>query len=233
MILFTTALQLTTLGLGLAIVQQCCEHLRAARAERLLFSLRFAAAALLITGLQPLLALGLLLVLGSLSLLRFNGPYNGGSDRVTLLITLCLFAAYLAPRLALQKLAFGYLALQITYSYFQSGWVKVTNPAWRSGQALVDVFAYTAYPVSEHTRRFAQNPQLLQVMAWAVFGFELLFPLTWLHPAAMVTGLIIAGSFHLANACLFGLNRFFWIWLCAYPALLWWQGEWLVFVRGF
>ena len=33
----------------------------------------------------------------------------------------------------------------------------------------------------------------------------------------------LATLFHLGNALLFGLNRFFWIWLAAYPALLWFQ----------
>jgi hypothetical protein len=34
---------------------------------------------------------------------------------------------------------------------------------------------------------------------------------------------VVAAAFHLANACLFGLNRFLWIWLAAYPPLLWFQ----------
>ena len=29
----------------------------------------------------------------------------------------------------------------------------------------------------------------------------------------------------LQGACLFGLNRFFWTWLAAYPALVWLQGR--------
>ena len=35
--------------------------------------------------------------------------------------------------------------------------------------------------------------------------------------------LALAGLFHLANACLFGLNRFFWTWLAVYPAIVWLQ----------
>ena len=40
---------------------------------------------------------------------------------------------------------------------------------------------------------------------------------------SLVIGLSFATLFHFANACLFGLNRFFWIWLAAYPSLLWLQ----------
>ena len=53
--------------------------------------------------------------------------------------------------------------------------------------------------------------------------FELAFPLTVLSRPALLAGLAVAALFHGANACLFGLNRFFWIWLCAYPSLLWLQ----------
>jgi hypothetical protein len=53
--------------------------------------------------------------------------------------------------------------------------------------------------------------------------FELAFPATLFHPASLVAGLVLAALFHLANAVLFGFNRFFWIWLAAYPSILWFQ----------
>jgi hypothetical protein len=60
-------------------------------------------------------------------------------------------------------------------------------------------------------------------MSWGVMGFEVLMPIAVLHPVALKVGLAIAGCFHLANALLFGLNRFFWIWIAAYPSLFWFQ----------
>ena len=131
----------------------------------------------------------------------------------------------LSPTPMLAELAFGYLGAQLTLSYFISGWVKVVNPDWRSGRALRDVFQFSAYPVAESLRGFAHRPRLLRAMSWAVMGFELVFPLTLLWPPALAAGLVVAGTFHLANACLFGLNRFFWTWLSAYPAILWLQGR--------
>ena len=38
---------------------------------------------------------------------------------------------------------------------------------------------------------------------------------------ALIAALAVAALFHFANACLFGLNRFFWIWIAAYPSILW------------
>jgi hypothetical protein len=122
-----------------------------------------------------------------------------------------------------RAVAFGYLAAQLTLSYFISGWVKIINPDWRGGVALRDVFSFSAYPVGENLRGWADHPGLLRVMSWAVMGFELLFPLCLISRPALIVGLAVAAMFHFANACLFGLNRFFWIWLAAYPSLIWFQ----------
>ncbi|MBT6427374.1 MAG: HTTM domain-containing protein, partial [Rhodospirillaceae bacterium] len=147
----------------------------------------------------------------------------GGSDRMSHLILCCLCLVYFMPTVQWREYVFGYLALQLTLSYFISGWVKIVNPDWRSGRALQDVFQFSAYPVSESLRSWADRPRLLWAMSWAVMLFELIFPLTLLTQATLIMGLAVAATFHFANACLFGLNRFFWIWLAAYPSILWLQ----------
>jgi len=226
-----SASHLTQVLLALALIQQSLEHLSGPRADRPLFLARIGLCGLVILGaVSPWPAVDLvgLLGLAGLSLLilqRFQGPYNGGSDRMGLLALWCLTLSRLAPTPALAELAFGYLGLQLMLSYFISGWVKVVNPDWRSGRALADVFRFSAYPVSEDLRRLADRPRLLLVMSWAVMLFELAFPLTLLARETLLAGLVIAGTFHLANACLFGLNRFFWTWLAVYPAILWLQGR--------
>jgi hypothetical protein len=174
----------------------------------------------------PYACLGLLAI-GVYLLHRFQGPYNGGSDKMGLLLLLCLSGVYWVPSLHIKELFFGYLALQLVLSYFVSGWVKIRNLQWRNGTALTNVFGYSAYPVSEEVRGFALRPILMVAMSWAVFLFELAFPFTLLHPAALMMGLGFAAAFHMANACLFGLNRFFWIWIAAYPSILWFQARFL------
>lgn len=219
------ARRLVEILLALALIQQSLEHLRGFRDERILFSARIALAVLVLAGVASPWPLVGLAGLSLLILHRFQGPYNGGSDRMGLLILWCLTLSRLSPSPMLAELAFGYLGAQLTLSYFISGWVKVVNPDWRSGRALRDVFQFSAYPVAESLRAFADRPRLLRAMSWGVMGFELAFPLTLLWTPALVAGLAVAGTFHLANACLFGLNRFFWTWLSAYPAILWLQGR--------
>lgn len=219
------AIRLTELLMGFAFVQQSIEHLTVFSYERRLFLARLALAMLLIIGVQTAWISFLLLLLGLAILHIFQGPYNGGADRMSLLILSCLCLAHLAPTPRWQELAFGYLALQLILSYFISGGVKLVNPEWRNGQALRDVFQFSAYPVSESLRQLSQSARVLQSMSWAVILFELLFPLALISSGSLTVALIIAAIFHLTNAFLFGLNRFFWIWVAAYPSIIWFQAR--------
>ena len=219
---FDLALRATELLLALAFIQQSAEHLVGRRDEQILFGARLALSLLLLGGLWAP-AICLALCVNALFVLhRFQGPYNGGSDRMGLLTLICLTLAHLLPA-GLREYALGYLALQLTLSYFISGWVKVVEAEWRSGRALQDVFLFSAYPVSEDLRALAERPRLLQAGGWAVMLLELLFPLALLAQPALIAALALTALFHLANAVLFGLNRFFWTWLAAYPSIFWLQ----------
>ncbi|MFW8634252.1 HTTM domain-containing protein [Cribrihabitans pelagius] len=220
---FETALRATEMLLAFAFLQQSAEHLTARGDEQRLHIARLILSGLLLSGIATPYVLLALCGLGLALLRRFQGPYNGGSDKMSLLILTCLTLAHLLPSRPWQELAFAYLAAQLVLSYFISGQVKIMNPEWRAGRALGDVFAFSAYPVSEGLRGYAARPGLLFMMSWAVMLFELLFPLALFHREALMLALFTAALFHLANACLFGLNRFFWIWLAAYPSILWLQ----------
>ncbi len=217
------AIRFTEILMGFAFTLQSIEHVRSFANERLLFIPRLILSVLLMAGFQTVWVAGLLLLLGLVMLYRYQGPYNGGADRMSLLVLCCLCLTYVAPSQYWREVAFGYLALQLVLSYFISGWVKIVNPEWRNGRALCDVFQFSVYPVSESLRQWSGSPRVLFTMAWVVMLFELLFPASLLSIASLGVMLFITASFHFANACLFGLNRFFWIWISAYPSILWFQ----------
>jgi hypothetical protein len=222
---FDIALRATEILLALAFLQQSGEHIIRTPELRWVFALRIALSLLLIVGLAPGLTLVALTILSVIALHHFQGPYNGGSDRMSVLILWCLTLAHVLPNPRWQELALSYLALQLTLSYFISGWVKLVNADWRTGRSLADVFAFSAYPMAENLRAMANYPRILLIASWAVIGFEVAFPLALFSTLSLVAALCIAATFHLANACLFGLNRFFWIWLAAYPSLIWFQSR--------
>lgn len=224
---FNDALRFTEILLALAFIQQSIEHLRPltdiSSLINRVFLFRLILSITLVTGFQIPWVLLLLFISSILLLHYFQGPYNGGSDRMSLLILTCLCLVTISPTQYWREVAFGYLALQLVLSYFISGWVKLVNPEWRTGQALRDVFQFSIYPVSKSLRQFSNSPRLLFLMSWGVLVFELLFPFSLLSQTSLIIALSIAALFHFTNACLFGLNRFFWIWLAAYPSLLWLQ----------
>ncbi len=222
---FHEAQRLSDVLMALAFVQQGLEHVAGVPRDRWWFIAQIALAVGVAAGVVPVILEGLLLLVTVGILRRFKGPYNGGSDRMRLLVLSCLWASHLAPSPTWSRVALGYLAVQLVLSYTMAGWVKLTNPDWRRGQALVDVFAFSVYPVSEGLRRWADARRLLLTVSWLLIMFEVLFPLALLNPVALRVSLCVALLFHLANACVFGLNRFVWIWVAGYPCLLWLQRE--------
>ncbi len=221
------AMRWTEILLGIALFLPSLEHIRAGGKERWLFAARALLCLALISGFYAPYVTLAMSGLAVLILHRFQGPYNGGSDRMGLLILFCLTLAHWLPLDNWKELAFGYLGLQLTLSYFISGWVKIRNPDWRTGRALQDVFAYSAYPVSENLRMLADRKNLLLAGSWLVMICELLFPLSLISPYTLIPFLVLAACFHLSNALFFGLNRFVPVWIAAYPSILWLQARFI------
>lgn len=223
--LLEQAVRIAEIILAFALIIQSLEHIRGLQPEKSLGVIALILSLLLLVGFETVFVEAGLLSISVFLLYRFQGPYNGGSDCMTLLVLLCLFLSHIAPTTFWQEIALGYLAFQIVFSYFQSGYIKIINPDWRAGRALADVFALTAYPVSEDIRRWARSSHILRIMSWAVILFELFFPILLLNQSTLIIALFIAVIFHFVNAWLFGLNRFFWIWPAGYPILFWFQSR--------
>lgn len=225
MLTFEVALRATELLLSLAFLQQSAEHIFGSRDGRGLFAVRAVLSCLLLLGNDSAWVLLALTVHSLFVLHRYQGPYNGGSDKMALLILYCLCLTHWLPAGIGQEAAFSYLAVQAVLSYFVSGQVKCVSAEWRSGAALQDVFRFSAYPASEALRGLADQPRLLWAASWAVISFEVLFPLSLLNGTALMVALCLGALFHVANGLFFGLNRFVWSWIAAYPSILWLQAR--------
>jgi hypothetical protein len=158
---------------------------------------------------------------------RFRGTFNGGSDSMTLLILLALSIASFAPQQPLlQSACLLYIGVQASLSYFVAGLAKLKEADWRRGAALPSFVLNTPYGAPVWTRALVGRAHVSMLLSWGVMAFECLFPLSWLDPRVCLGFLAIGAGFHLANALVFGLNRFLFAWAAAYPALLY-CSQWL------
>ena len=164
--------------------------------------------------------IGFLFLMTFLISLRFRGAFNGGADSLTLLTLLCLFISRFfesSPMIA--KGALLYLSLQVLLSYFFSGLMKLKNPKWRNGQALTAILNSNYYSVPTGFCAQKINVSSMKLLSQLILVFELIFPLLFLNSTTSLLAFAAAILFHLINIYLFGLNRFFYAWLAAYPAL--------------
>lgn len=160
----------------------------------------------------------ILLAIHLLTLLRWLGTFNGGSDYMTLLVLWTCALGFTVPsELGLPCLY--YIVFQLCFSYFRAGFIKFKNPRWRSGQALELFLNSPVYETNKWVTALTNRPVLLTWSARLVILFEITFPLSLLHPKVALTYMAFGFFFHFGNAYVFGLNRFTWAWLAAYPAL--------------
>jgi len=150
--------------------------------------------------------------------IRFRGTYNGGSDAMLLVVLIGLaVAASGAPLVGL-----AYVAVQLVLSYFISGIAKLRDRTWREGRALPVMVGLQEYGVPEAARRLFTVPVIAKGAGLGMLAFECVFPVALVDERACVALLAVAAVFHLVNAAVFGLNRFLWAWIAAFPALIFW-----------
>ena len=158
-----------------------------------------------------------------LVLLRWRGAFNGGSDFMTLIVLTGLLIAQCMSHVGKPELGWRaglwYISLQTVTSYFMSGWVKLLQPQWRSGEALV-VFLNGAIYGPLPAQHPLRHPLLARAAAWAFIVWECCFPLAFIGPQPALFFCATAAVFHFLVFWFFGLNRFFWAWVATFPAIL-------------
>ncbi len=153
---------------------------------------------------------------------RFRGSYNGGSDAMLLVVLIAIALARTQPGSPLELAGLAYAAVQLVLSYFISGVAKLADAQWRRGTALPLLVRLPQYAVPARLAALLSRPLVARGAGIGMLAFECVFPLALVQPTACFVLLGVGVAFHLVNALAFGLNRFLWTWLAAYPALLFW-----------
>lgn len=188
----------------------------------LLNAIRIAAAFIAVVS-PNVIVLGVLLASHVLTMIRWLGSYNGGSDYMASVLLLFTFIGLLFPH-SMATVCIWYITLQLCLSYFKAGWVKVTKDKWRRGEAISLFVRSPIYERDPLIHRIFESKSLSFLISWVTMIFELTFPLALFDQRLAVGYMSIAIIFHLGNAYVFGLNRFVFAWIAAYPALYWCAG---------
>jgi hypothetical protein len=191
---------------------------------------QLAAALALLSGVAPRSSAVVLVLTGLLQSARFRGPYNGGSDAMTMVVLLGVSIARMFEGERARQIGLGYVAAQLVLSYFVAGVVKLRSPRWRDGSALVALGGAHQYALAPRVTRLLDDRRPsarlgARAACWTLLSFECVFPLALLDRTVCLTLLALGASFHVVNARVLGLNRFLWAWLAAYPALFYWAAR--------
>lgn len=152
---------------------------------------------------------------------RFRGTFNGGSDMMIFVVITGLLISLSATDLFWQKMGVVYITIHCLYSYFKAGIVKMKSMDWLSGKALPHFLKESLLKDFRSVSLWLEkHPKTSKILSLGIIFFELSALLLLFFPQLVLPYFAIAMSFHFAIFIGFGLNRFFWAWISAWPAVI-------------
>lgn len=203
-------------------MQRLADYVYQDRIHHLHLLLRAAAATTLFFGISLLSSL-FLFISTIIILIRWRGAFNGGSDFMTLVVLSGLLISQIAAPLIGAPMAYRaglwFITIQAVSSYFISGSVKLFDVHWRNGTALPFFLSGAIFgPLREDS--IYKKRWFAIAACWSFILWECTFPLALAGPVWAMLWCGIAALFHFLVFWHFGLNRFFWAWLCTFPAII-------------
>lgn len=173
--------------------------------------------------LSSIVGLTVVFTITSLMNLR-SAPYGVETyNRLNVVIAGALLLRSVVPdSLILAKVCLWFIALQACVSYATAGIIKLFNQGWRSGNGLFNVVNNPMNGIPpEFAFFFYRHNAFGKALTWFTLVIECSFPLGLVLGQPFVFFYLAWGIlFHLTNAALLGLNKFFWAWMATYPAIL-------------
>ncbi len=152
--------------------------------------------------------------------LRFRGIFNGGSDYLAIMIQWVCLIGLFYPDTLFSKIGLLYLAVQVIYSYFIAGYIKIIKPTWRQGLALPALLNNSILNSGLSFSRFLKkHRRFSQIITFTFLIFEISFPIIIWRPELGIYFLAFGFIFHMLNFILLGLNRFSQMWTVSYLAV--------------
>jgi hypothetical protein len=163
---------------------------------------------------------GILFLTHLLICIRFRGTFNGGSDMMTFVVLTGVLITLNSSHTATQKLGLIYITIHTIYSYFKAGIAKIVHADWRRGQALGPLLERSLFvEIRLISKRLSAKAHLYFILCWCVLIFELMALGLPFFSQFTLYYFLSAALFHFVIYYSLGLNRFFWIWMSAWPAV--------------
>lgn len=165
-----------------------------------------------------------LLIIKILISIKWNGSFNGGSDSMGIVICIGLIISTTYPSISnninFQIAGVVYIVYNLILSYFRAGLVKIKNKNWLNGKELIIFTNNTIYNENSKIIKLINYKYNSIILSLVLILWEILFAFSILNLNLTFIFLSIGIVFHFMNFYIFGLNRFFFNWLAAYPAFI-------------
>ncbi len=197
-----------------------CKTLLPGSGFAVLLTLRLLCGSALMIWTHPALV-GALFIATLLVSVRWRGTFNGGSDCMTLVVLTGLGLSTWTEDTRWVEGGLWYICIQMCMSYARAGIAKLRDPVWRRGDALGVFVQGAAYAPTPALMALLRPRWTRVVLSWGLILFECAVPLALLHAEFALVIAALGVVFHALNVYVLGLNRFLFIWVATYPALLW------------
>lgn len=162
-----------------------------------------------------------LFVIGSLVNLRNLAYMAETENRFSLVIIGTLLLRSLVPTDVVTLASLWFVALQVCIAYLTAGIAKLMNADWRKGNGFKYMATSSELVAAPKINiYFEEHKTLARTINWLIIVFECTFSVGLFVPVTF--WFFLAGGIVLQIAIAFGLRmgKFFWIWIAAYPALI-------------
>lgn len=165
-------------------------------------------------------AFALLFAAHFLTCVRFRGSVNGGSDSMTIMILIGMIIAFMFKKESFAGFGMIFISINLLLSYLKAGIAKARAPEWRDGSALPLFLEQSFFSdIRAYGKSISAKPDVAKYICWFIFTIEIGLVASPLVPSVLPLVLTIVVLFHFAIYYVFGLNRFFWVWIAAWPSI--------------
>lgn len=145
-----------------------------------------------------------------------------GADQLLKMLHLICFLHFVLGSELVSSALLVLIFLFLVLAYSTSGWIRIFQEKWRTGENLLVVLRQETYGNKYFWMLASSRTTLTKVISISILVFEILIVVTPFVPLEItIIYLVLGVCFHIINAIVMGLNIFVWAFPATYPAVIW------------